>query len=71
MESYKKMSPGSNDAGNFEHDLRIFIKKKVEMFPEIRNVIIDAMIESISEKRFQIDIASSDDKELFKEIFQL
>ena len=65
------MNPGSNDAGNFEHDLRILIKKKVEMFPEIRNVIIDAMIESISEKRFQIDIASSDDKELFKEIFQL
>jgi hypothetical protein len=70
IESYRKMNPGSNDVENFEHDLRILIKKKVEMFPEIRKVIIDAMIEPISDTKYRINIASSDDKELLKEIFK-
>ena len=70
IDSYKKMNPGTADVENFEHDLRILIKKKVEMFPEIRKVIINAMIEPISETKYQINIASSDDKELLKEIFK-
>jgi hypothetical protein len=70
VEGYKRMNPGSNDVENFEHDLRILIEKKVEMFPEIKKVIIDAMIEPISETKYQINIASSDDKELLKEIFR-
>ncbi len=70
IDSYKKTNPGRNDVENFEHDLRILIKKKVEMFPEIRKVIINAMIEPISETKYQINIASSDDKELLKEIFK-
>jgi hypothetical protein len=70
IEGYKRINPGSDDVENFEHDLRTLIQKKLRTFPDIRKVIIDAMIEPISETKYQINIASSDDKELLKEIFK-
>jgi Ser/Thr protein kinase RdoA (MazF antagonist) len=70
IEGYKRMNPGTDDAENFEQDLRTLIKKKLEMFPEKKKVIIDAMIEPISETKYRINIASTDDKELLKEIFK-
>jgi hypothetical protein len=70
IESYKKMNPGIDDVENLEHDLRTLIQKKLETFPDIKKVIIDAMIEPMSETKYQINIASSDDKELLKEIFK-
>jgi hypothetical protein len=70
IESYKKMNPGSDDVENFEHDLRILIQKKLKMFPDNKRVIVDAMIEPISETKYQINIASTDDKESLKEIFK-
>ena len=70
IDSYKKMNPGADDVENFEHDLRILIQKKLEMFPDIKKVIMDAMIEPISETKYRINIASTDDKESLKEIFK-
>ena len=70
IENYKRMNPGIDDVENFEHDLRILIQKKLEMFPEIKKVIIDAMIEPINETKYRINIASNDDKESLKEIFK-
>ena len=70
IESYKRMNPGIDDVENFEHDLRILIQKKLEMFPDIKKVIIDAMIEPISETKYQLNIASTDDEESLKEIFK-
>jgi hypothetical protein len=70
IESYKRINPGTDDVENLEHDLRTLIQKKLEMFPEIKKVIIDAMIEPISETKYLINIASSDDKVLLKEIFK-
>jgi len=65
------MNPGTDDVENFEHDLRILIQKKLEMFPDIKKVIIDAMIEPINETQYRINIASTDDKESLKEIFKM
>ena len=70
IESYKKINPGSDDVEDFELDLRLLIQKKLEMFPDIKKVIIDAMIEPISGSKYRINIASTDDKESLKEIFK-
>lgn len=70
IEGYKNMNPEIDDAENFEHDLRVLIRKKVEMFPEIKKAIIDAMIEPMSETKYRINIASTNDKEMLKKLFQ-
>ena len=71
IDAYKKMNPGTDDVENFEHDLRILIQKKLETFPDIKKVLIDAMIEPISETKYRITIASTDDKESAKAIFKM
>ena len=71
IESYKRMNPGIDDVENFEDDLRILIKKKLEMFPDNKKVIIDAMIEPISETKYRINIASAEDKESAKAILKM
>jgi hypothetical protein len=70
IEGYKKMNPGSDDVQDFEHDLRLLIQKKLEMFPDIKKVIVDAMIEPINETQYRINIASTDDNKTLKEIFK-
>jgi tryptophanyl-tRNA synthetase len=70
IEGYKRTNPGTDDAENLEQDLRKLIQKKLEMFPDIKKAIIDAMIEPISETKYRINIASTDDKELLKEILK-
>jgi hypothetical protein len=40
------------------------------MFPNIKKIIVDARIEPISETKYKINIASTYDKELVKEIFK-
>jgi hypothetical protein len=70
IEGYKRTNPGTDDVENLEQDLRKLIQKKLEMFPDIKKVIIDAMIEPISETKYRINIASTDDKELLKEILK-
>ena len=70
IDAYKRMNPGRDDVQDFKHDLRLLIQKKLEMFPDIKKVIIDAMIEPISETKYRINIASTDDKESLREIFK-
>jgi hypothetical protein len=67
---YKRINPGVADSDNLEHNLRTLIQKKLEMFPDIKKVIIDAMIEPTSETKYRIYITSTDDKESLKEIFK-
>jgi hypothetical protein len=71
IDAYKKMNPGADDVENFELDLRILIQKKLETFPDIKKVLIDAMIEPICETKYRITIASTDDKDSAKEIFKM
>ena len=66
IEAYKRMNPGTDDAENFEHDLRVLVRKKLEMFPDIRKCVINAMIEPISETKYRINIASTDDEDLLR-----
>ena len=70
IDAYKRMNPGSDDVQDFKDDLRLLIQKKLEMFPDIKKVIIDAMIEPINETKYRINIASTDDKESLREIFK-
>ncbi len=70
MEDYKRINREAEGAKDFEHDLRILIQKKVEMFPEIKKVIFNALIEPVSETKYKINIISTGDKELLKEIFK-
>jgi len=53
---------------DFEHDLRILIKKKLEMFPEIKKVIVNAGIEPISEVKYRILIVSTDNRKAVKNL---
>ena len=70
IEGYKRTNPGTDDVENLEQDLRKLIQKKLEMFPDIKKAIVDAMIEPISETKYRINIASTDDKELLKKILK-
>jgi hypothetical protein len=71
IENYKKMNPGTSDAEDLEHDLRKLIQKKLGMFPDIKKIIVDAMIEPISETQYKINIASTYDKELLRAMFKM
>jgi hypothetical protein len=70
IEGYKKMNSGSDDVEDFEHDLRLLIQKKLEMFPNVQKIIVDARIEPINQTKYKINIASTFDKELVKEIMK-
>jgi hypothetical protein len=68
ISAYNRMNPGNQDAVGFEKDLRDLIAKKLKMFPDIKKVIIDAMIEAIGDMKYRINIASSKDQELLKHL---
>jgi len=70
IESYRRTNPEISDVEDFEHDLCILIQKKLEMFPDNKKIIIDAMIEPISETKYRINVASTDDKEMAKMILK-
>ena len=40
------------------------------MFPDIKKIIVDAKIEPIDKTKYQINIASTYDKELLREMFK-
>jgi len=68
IEEYKRINPGVDDADNFDQDLRTLIRKKLEMFPGIKKVIINAGIEPISDTKYRILIVSTDDREVLKHL---
>jgi hypothetical protein len=57
---YKRMNPGADDAEDHADNLRKLIKKKLQMFPGVKKVIIDAAIEPISDTKYRILVASTD-----------
>ena len=65
---YKKMNPGAYDAENLADDLRKLIEKKLQMFPGVKKVIIDASIEPISDTKYRILVASTDHPEQLKQV---
>ena len=68
IEEYKRINPGIDDADNLAHDLRKLIEKKLQMFPDVKKVIIDASIEPISDTKYRILVASTDHPEQLKQI---
>src|SRR4030042_2936574 len=54
IEEYKRINPGIDDADNLAHDLRKLVQKKLQMFPGVKKVIVDASIEPISDKKYRI-----------------
>ena len=63
---YKRTNPGADDADNLTYDLRKLIQKKLQMFPGVKKVIIDASIEPISDTKYRIVVASTDHPEQLK-----
>jgi len=68
IKEYKKINPGIDDADNLADDLRKLIQKKLEMFPDVKKVIIDASIEPISDTKYRIVVASTDHPEQLKQM---
>ena len=65
---YKRMNPGVDDADDLADDLRKLIQKKLQMFPGVKKVIIEASIEPISDTKYRILVASTDHPEQLKQI---
>ena len=68
IEGYERVNLGIDDSGDFEHDLRVLIQKKLEMFPDIKKTILGGTIEPISGTKYRINIASTDDRSLLRQI---
>lgn len=68
IEEYKRINPGIDDADNLAHDLRKLIQKKLQMFPGVKKVIIDASIEPISDTKYRIVVASTDNLQQLKQM---
>ena len=68
IEGYERVNLGIDDSGDFEHDLRVLIQKKLEMFPDIKKTILGATIEPISGTKYRIYITSTDDRSLLRQM---
>ena len=60
LKEYKRLNPGVNDSENFVHDMQLLVKKKAQMFPNVKKVIVDAFIEPINETQYRINVISTD-----------
>ena len=67
-EEYKRINPGVDDADNYVHDLKILVEKKLQMFPKGKKLIVDAVVEPISETQYRITVASTDNAEQLKQM---
>jgi len=64
---YTRLNPGIDDADDVMHDIRLLIVKKLQMFPSVRKVIVDAGIEPINATQYRINVVSTDNpKQFFK-----
>ncbi len=68
IEEYKRLNPGIDDADNFIHDMQLLIQKKLQMFPKVNKVIVDAFIEPINETQYRINVVSTDDPKQLKQV---
>ena len=70
VEEYKRINPGIDDANDYAHDLKILVQKKLQMFPEVKKLIVDAAVEPVTETQYRITVVSTDNAEEFKQIFR-
>ena len=70
LEDYTRRNPGTDDLANFEQNLRKLIQKKLDMFPDIKKIIVDAKLEPIDGINYQINVASTYNVELLREMFK-
>lgn len=68
IEEYKRLNPGIDDADNFIHDMQLLIQKKLQMFPKVNKVIVDAFIEPINDTQYRINVVSTDDPKQLKQV---
>jgi len=68
IEEYKRINPGIDDVDDHANNLRKLIQKKLQMFPGVKKVIIDALIEPISDTKYRIVVVSTDNPEQFREM---
>lgn len=59
IEEYKRLNPSIDDKGNVLHNMRILIKKKLEMFPAVKTVIVNAHLEELEGMKYRITLAST------------
>jgi hypothetical protein len=59
-EEYKKQNPGIDDADDLIQNMRTLIEKKLEMFPDVKKVIVNAFLEQIEDKKYRISVVSTD-----------
>ena len=64
-EEYTRLNPGIDDADDVMHDIRLLIMKKLQMFPSVRKVIVDAGIEPINATQYRINVVSTDNPKQF------
>jgi len=68
IEEYKRLNPGIDDADNLIHDMQLLIQKKLQMFPKVNKVIVDAFIEPINDTQYRINVVSTDDPKQLKQL---
>ena len=68
IEEYKRLNPGIDDADNFIHDMQLLIQKKLQMFPKVNKVIVNAFIEPINDTQYRINVFSTDDPKQLKQV---
>lgn len=66
IEQYRKINHGIDDSDNLAHDLQILIQKKLRMFPNVKKVIIDALIEPISNTHYRNIVSTDNPKQLIE-----
>lgn len=71
IEEYKRLNPGSDDADNLIHDMQLLIQKKLQMFPKVNKVIVDAFIEPINDTQYRINVVSTDDPKQLKQVLSM
>jgi hypothetical protein len=50
--------------------LKIPVEKKLQMFPEVKKLIVDAAVKPVTETQYRITVASTDNVEQFKQMLR-
>lgn len=60
VNEYKKHNPDVDDADAFLENLQTLIRKKLEMFPAVKKVIVNAFLEKIEGTTYRVSVVSTD-----------
>ncbi len=58
LDDYMRINPDADDVENLAYNLRLLIEKKLKMFPNIKKMIVGAVVEPVDDGRCIIRIAS-------------